>query len=143
MGGDRLGGGDPAAAAGNDQPQLAFDRPGLGEQRLDLRFQRAAVELELDRGGGAAEAVEVVDQSERLAVVEPDHLEGAVAPVETVVLHGDGRLGGRGDRPVDAGQLFEALAHSGRGYLVAIRGGCESRSDSGSCAGTSAPPIRS
>ena len=60
--------------------------PACVEQRVDLALQRGAVELELDRGGGAAEPVEVVDQRERLAVVEADHLEGAVAAVEAVVL---------------------------------------------------------
>ncbi len=86
MGRDRLGHREAAAAAGDDQPQLPVGVAELGQQRLDLALQRGAVELELDRGGGALEPVEVVDERERLSVVEPDHLEGAVAAVEPVVL---------------------------------------------------------
>ena len=39
--------------------------------------------------------------------VEPDHLEDAVAAVEAVVAQRDRRLGGRGDRAVDRGQLLQ------------------------------------
>ena len=112
MGRDRLGGGDPAAAAGDDQPQLPFDRRRPRRAGPDLALQGAAVEAQLDRGGGALQPVEVVDQRERLAPVEADHLEGAVAAVEAVVLEADRRLGRRRDLAVDAGQLFEALAHA-------------------------------
>src|SRR6266576_5467128 len=90
----------------------------------------------------------MIDQRERLSLVEPDHLESAVAAVEAVVLEADRRLGRRRDRAVDAAQLFEALAHSGRGYLlssaVVTRVYCGSGSGGSSpcfrC--TSAPPIR-
>ena len=51
----------------------------------DLHLERAAVDFELDRGGGALEAVEVVHEGERPALVEADHLEYTVAAVEAVV----------------------------------------------------------
>src|SRR4051794_38641033 len=110
---DRLSGSDPVAAAGDDQPHLPFDRAGLGEQALDLALECAAVEAELDRPGGALQPVEVVDQCEGLTLVEPDHLEGTVAAVEAVVLEADRRVRGRGDLPVDAGQLFDDCGHAG------------------------------
>ena len=93
--GDRLGGGDAAAAAGDDQRASGLRRPGLGEQRLDLGAQRHAVELEAQGGGGAFEPGDVVGQREGAARVEADHLEGAVAAVEAVVLEADRRLRGR------------------------------------------------
>ena len=110
---DRLGGGDTAAAAGDDQPHLPFDRSGLRQQRRDLGLQRAAVEAELDRRSGAVQPIEVVDEGEGLALVEADHLEGAVAAVEAVVLEGDRRRRRRRNRPVDARQLFEGPGHGG------------------------------
>ena len=60
---------------------------------------------------------------EGAAGVEADHLEGAVAAVEAVVLEADRRLGGRRDLAVDAGQLGEVRRHRGRGYLKAARAG--------------------
>jgi hypothetical protein len=118
--GDWLGGGDAAAAAGDDQPQLSFERTGLRKQGVDLAFEGAAVELELDRAGGADEPVEVVDQGKGLSLIETDDLKGTIPAVEAVVLEPDRRLGRRRDRPVDAGQLFEPRSHSGRGYLSAL-----------------------
>ena len=64
VGRDRLGHRQSPAAAGDDQPQLAVGGAELGEQRLDLGFQRGPVELELDRGGGAPEPVDVVAERE-------------------------------------------------------------------------------
>ena len=64
MGRERLGRGDAAAAAGDDQPQLPVGVAELGEQGLDLALQRGAVELELDRGGGALQPVEVIAERE-------------------------------------------------------------------------------
>jgi hypothetical protein len=47
--GDRLGGDDAAATAGDDQPQLAFDRASRDEQGVDLGFERLELERQLDR----------------------------------------------------------------------------------------------
>ena len=60
MVGDLLGGGDPPAAAGDDQPQLAVERSGLLEQRRDLGTQRGPVELEPQAGGRAFQPGDVV-----------------------------------------------------------------------------------
>jgi hypothetical protein len=120
--GDRLGGGDAAAPTGDDQPHLALDGAGPLQQRVDLPFQRAAVELELDRGAGAPEPLEMIGEGKGLAAIEADYLEGAVAAVEPIVLQSHRGLGGRGDLPVDAGQLFEALGHAGEATWSGCRG---------------------
>ena len=83
-------------------------------------------------------------EREQPPLVDADHLEGAVAAVEPVVLERHHRLGGRGDRPVDARQLSEVARHrrgeaiwpgsspsppSDRAYL-GIRGGLRWRTSS-------------
>ena len=70
--------------------------PASASSAAISRLQRGAVELELDRRRRALEPVEVVDERERLALVEADHLEGAVAAVEAIVLESDRRLGRSG-----------------------------------------------
>ncbi len=87
-----------------DDPQAAVGIAAVGEQRRDLGPERLLVEAEMDRGGGAAEAGEVVVEPERVAAVELDHLEGAVAAQQPVVEDRDRRLLGRQDLAVDAGQ---------------------------------------
>ena len=112
--GDRLGGGDAAPAAGDDQPQLRFHLAGLRQQRPDLGFERRAVERQLDRLGRALQPLVMLGEGEGAAGVEPDHLEDAVAAVEPVVLERQRGLGGRGDRAVDASQLGEFRIHAAR-----------------------------
>ena len=60
--GQGLGGGDPAAAAGDDQAQLRLAVAELGQQRLDVGLEGLAVDIELDRRGGSLQPVEVLGE---------------------------------------------------------------------------------
>ena len=64
---------------------------------------------------GALQAVEVVDEGERRAVVDANHLEHPVAAQQPLVGGRDGHLAGRADAPVERSQLCgEGLVHMGR-----------------------------
>ena len=127
--GQRLGGGDPPAAAGDDQPQLGVAVAEALQERRDLALERLALDRQLDGGRGALEAVEVLGQRVRPPRVEADDLEDAVAAIKAVVGERDHRLRGGPDRPVDACQLMRA--HRQRGYPRTGAQGRSGRFDAG------------
>jgi hypothetical protein len=99
--GQRLDQRDPAAAAGDDQPQLRVVVGVRLQQRRDLRLEAVTLERQLDRSRRALHPVQVRVEGEGPAAVEPDHLEDAVAAVEAVIGQADRGLVGRADRSVD------------------------------------------
>ena len=102
--GQLLGDQDPAAAAGDDDPQQPI-RVGAVEaleQAAISVAERLEIEVEVDRRRGDAEPLEVLVEPEGMAAVELDRLEGAVAAEQPVVEDRDRRLARGEDLPVDA-----------------------------------------
>ncbi len=98
-----LGEGEPPAAAGDHEPQLALVLSEFLEQRGDLGFERLALHRQLDGGGRALQAVVVLIEGEGAPGVQPDHLEDAVAAEQAVVGGRDARIRSGRDLAVDAG----------------------------------------
>jgi hypothetical protein len=66
----------------------------LAEQGVDLSLERLPLDRQLDRGRRALQAVQVLAQRERAAVVKADHLEDAVPAQQAVVVGRDARVRG-------------------------------------------------
>ena len=106
-----------AAAAGDDEPELAVGLAEALEQRRDLRLEVAAVHGQLDRGGRALEAVEVLAEREGRPPVEADHLEDPVAAQQPVVPGRDPRVSVSVIEP-------STLASSGAGIAARLSERC-------------------
>ena len=72
---------------------------------LDDHLERLVVRVQTQALARVPQAVDVIAERERPPAVEADHLEDAVAAIETVVLERDRGLRGGGDRPVDGCEL--------------------------------------
>jgi hypothetical protein len=104
---------DSPAGPGLDKPQQAVRVLEAQEQTVDVVFECASLQGQLDRLGGSGHPVEVKIESKRASPVEAKHLEHPIAAEETVI--GEGQEGFARAENLPVNTELEWLGH----YFIA------------------------